>query len=649
MSTDKNILMNGGKSGRAMLRLLATAMMLLVCVTAVTAQDITEEWVKRNYTKREVMVPMRDGVRLFTSIYEPVNAAKPTPIIMSRTCYQAGPYGEGYSRSLWGKLANYARERYVIVFQDVRGKWMSEGEFVDVRPFIENKTSNKDIDEASDTYDTAEWLVNNVRTNGNIGVLGTSYPGFYTVMAGLSGHPAVKAVAPQAPVTDWWMGDDYHHHGVFMLTDMMNFLGQFFGRPRPVPTTRLSPMKPYYNDDEYSFYLRQKTLKNIGEIMGDSIRFWQDMKQHPNYDDWWKARDSRRHLHDVKPAVLVVGGLFDAEDCYGTFGVYKAIQKQSPETKLQFIMGPWFHGAWERDKGNHLGDIYFGANTSEYYLNDVEYSFFQYYLNGEGAEPDNANPVTMYVTGADKWTHYDVWPPKDAKEMSLYLNADGTLSETAPVASRSFAEYTSDPNHPVPYTDKINKSRQREYMTGDQRFASRRPDVLTFRSPVLTKDVTLAGEVTADLDVAISTTDADFVVKIIDEYPEDFKYSKEIEQKFNDGKPLTTIMGSYQMLVRAETMRGRYRNSFEEPEAFRPGQITKVRFDLPDISHCFKAGHRIVIQVQSSWFPLNDLNPQQFINMYEAEEKDFVKSDIKVYTQKNHASRIIVHQVETGD
>ena len=628
-----------------MKKTLATLCLMLITLS-LSAQDITREWVERNYTKREVMIPMRDGVKLFTAIYEPINAGKLTPIMMSRTPYQASPYGEGYSPTLWGKLRNYVREKYVIVLQDVRGRWMSEGDFVDVRPFIENKQSNQDIDEASDTYDTAEWLVNNVQCNGSIGVLGTSYPGFYTTMAGLSGHPAVKAVAPQAPVTDWWMGDDYHHHGVLMITDMLNFVGQYFGRPRPVPTKTQSRMAPFFLDDEYSFFLRKKTNKALTELMGDSIAFWKDLMAHPNYDAFWQARDPRPHLHDVKPAVLVVGGLFDAEDCYGTWGTYKSLKALSPQTQTQLIMGPWFHGAWERDRGNHLGDIYFGANTSEYYLNDVEFPFFQYYLNGVGPKPDLDNHIKMYITGADEWKQFDAWPPKNSKETKIYLHEGGKLSTQAPKQSKSFSAYTSDPDHPVPYTDEINRGKTREYMTHDQRFASRRPDVLTFYSEPMTEDLTFTGEITADLLVSISTTDADFVVKVIDEFPEDFSYPQSYAQRFNDGQPLTTLMGSYQMLVRGEVMRGRYRNSFEFPEAFKPGKITQVRFALPDIAHCFKKGHRMVVQIQSTWFPLNDLNPQQFIDITQADEKDFIKSDIRIYHDKAHPSSITMHQLD---
>jgi len=622
------------------------SVILLFITASIGAQDITREWVERNYTKREVMIPMRDGIKLFTAIYEPVNPGKLTPVMMTRTPYQASPYGEGFSSIIWGKLRNYAREKYVIVIQDVRGRWMSEGDFVNVRPYIENKQSNQDIDEASDTYDTAEWIVNNVKTNGNIGVLGTSYPGFYTTMAGLSGHPAVKAVAPQAPVTDWWMGDDYHHHGVLMITDMLNFTGQYFGRPRPVPTKTQTRMAPYFLDDEYSFFLRKKTNKALTELMGDSIAFWKDVMAHPNYDDFWKARDPRPHLQDVKPAVLVVGGVFDAEDCYGTWGTYKALKAQSPETQTQLIMGPWFHGAWERDKGNHLGDIYFGANTSEYYLNDVEFPFFQYYLNNEGPKPDLDNHIKIFITGTNEWKQFDTWPPRNSKEISVYLNEDDKISFTPPTKSNSYSEYTSDPDHPVPYTDEINRGKTREYMTHDQRFASRRPDVLTFYSEPLTEDFTLTGEIIADLQVAISTTDADFIVKVIDEFPEDFTYPQSYAQQFNNGQPLTKIMGSYQMLVRGEVMRGRYRNSFESPEAFKPGKITPVTFTLPDIAHCFKKGHRLVIQIQSTWFPLNDLNPQQFIDITTANEKDFIKSNIKIYHDRKHPSQITFHQLE---
>ena len=463
------------------------------------AQEINEQWVKDNYTKREVMIPMRDGIRLFTAIYEPVQTDVPTPIFITRTTYTAGPYGEGYNSFLWNKYRNLVKAKYVIVIQDVRGRWRSEGDFVNVRPFNAHKKGKKDIDEASDTYDTAEWLIKNVKSNGNIGVGGTSYPGFYTVMAALSGHPAIKAVVPQAPVTDWWMGDDYHHHGAFMLTDMFNFSPTYMDRPRPVPTDRFIPMKPFYLDDEYSFFMRHKTMKDLTRLAGDSILFWKDLMDHPDYDDWWKARDSRRSLYRVKPAVLVVGGFFDAEDCYGTLGVYKSLRRQSPETDLNFIMGPWFHGAWERDLGNHLGDILFGANTSKYYLDEIEFPFLQYYLNGIGEKPSSDKAVHIFFTGKNEWKDYPVWPVPSAQDYRIYLEKDGGLSTNVPSQHNSYSEYVSDPNHPVPYVSTFAHGRSASYMTADQRFASTRPDVLTFRTDILESDLTLAGEIHVDL------------------------------------------------------------------------------------------------------------------------------------------------------
>lgn len=612
------------------------------------AQEIDEQWVKDNYTKREVMIPMRDGKRLFTAIYEPVQTQKPTPIYITRTPYTASPYGEGYSSTLWTKFRNLTKAKYVIVIQDVRGRWKSEGDFVNVRPFNAHKKGKKDIDEASDTYDTAEWLIRNVKSNGNIGVGGTSYPGFYTVMAALSGHPAIKAVVPQAPVTDWWEGDDYHHHGAFMLTDIFNFSPTYMDRPRPVPTEHFIPMEPFYRDDDYSFFLRQKSMKNITRLVGDSIIFWNEVMDHPDYDDWWKARDARRSLYDVKPAVLVVGGFFDAEDCFGALGVYKSIYRQSPKTPLNFIMGPWFHGAWERDLGNHLGDILFGANTSNYYLDEIEFPFLQYYLNGVGEKPSSDKAVHIFFTGANEWRHYPVWPVSKDKNYQIFLRKDGKLSTSAPTKEEAFSEYVSDPQHPVPYIAVGTHGRQKEYMTADQRFASTRPDVLTFRTDVLDEDLTLGGEIHVNLNVSISTTDADFIVKVIDEFPEDFRYDEATYMEDNRAmlRNKGVLMGSYQMLVRGETMRGRYRNSFEHPEAFQPNEITNVSFDIPDIAHCFKKGHRLMIQIQSTWFPLTDINPQQFVNIYKCEEDDFVKSNIRIYHDEQHPSSISFQKLD---
>lgn len=601
------------------------------------AQEINETWIKENYTKREEMIPMRDGIHLYTAIYEPIHQKDPSPILITRTPYKASPYGKNMSSRLWSVWQNYAREKYIFVIQDVRGRWKSEGEYVNVRPFIANKKKKKDIDEASDVYDTAEWLLHHTRNNnGKIGIIGTSYPGFYSTMGALSKHPAIKAAVPQAPVTDWFMGDDYHHNGAFMLRDGFS-LAVYMNRPRPFPTEKSTPSKPYYKTDEYSFFLKAGALKNLTHLLGDSIAYWNDLMTHPNYDSWWQQRDTRRSCYNIQPAVLVVGGLFDAEDCYGAWELYKAIHKQSPDTDLQLIIGPWHHGAWEGNDGSYLGNVRFGTKTALYYQNEIEYPFLQYYLKGKGTPVSDSRKANVFFSGENQWKEFVSWPDKDAQKISYYLNEEGTLSTQVPDKTISYSEYVSDPAKPVPYTDKTTYARSKEYMTDDQRFAERRSDVLCFKTEVLKQPLTVGGEVEVELDVSMTTTDADFIVKVIDEFPEDFAYN---DQKDGKGSGYRYLMNGYQMLVRGDVMRGRYRNSFERPEAFIPKQPTKVRFTMPDIAHTFKEGHRLVVQIQSTWFPLIDRNPQQFVDIYTCEDTDFIKSTIQILHQKNNPSKI---------
>jgi uncharacterized protein len=604
-----------------------------------TAQD-NDKWIKDNYYKMERNVPMRDGVKLFTAIYMPKDSTKQHPILMVRTPYTVSPYGEKqFSQRLGSYWLNYLKKGYIIVQQDVRGKWMSEGEFVDVRPFNPNKKSNTDVDEASDTYDTIDWLLKNLYgNNGRVGVFGISYPGFYASMAALSGHPALKAVSPQAPVTDWFMGDDFHHNGAFCIMDGFNFY-KGFGIYRPQPTT-VSKGKPYQitDKDNYNFYLKTGPLKNFAKLMGDSIAFWKDLYAHPNYDAWWKARNVRNYFTNVQPAMLTVGGLFDAEDCFGAWNVYKAIETQSKNTNNRIVMGPWVHGGWAQADGSFLGNVRFGSNTSEWYQQHVEIPFFDYYLNPSDTAKNNVAEATIFYTGENKWHQLPQWPPANSTAKPVYLTPGNSLSwNMVTNAQPSFSEYVSDPAKPVPYTEDVHTQRTREYMCDDQRFAFRRPDVLSFETPVLENDLTLAGPVIANLRVSLSTTDADFVVKIIDVFPEDFKYDSEWK---GNGKPY--ILGGYQMLVRGEIMRGRFRNSFEKPEAFTPGKVETVKFALPDVAHTFKKGHKLMIQVQSSWFPLMDRNPQQFVNIYTADEKDFKKSTIRIYHDAKNPSAVIL-------
>jgi uncharacterized protein len=616
--------------------------LLFFFTTPTFSQTIDSIWVVNNYSKIETYIPMRDGVKLFTAIYLPKDSSSTHPILMNRTPYSCAPYGAtNYNPRLWEMhYREYCGEKYIMVYQDVRGRYMSEGEFVDVRPFNANKKGNE-TDEASDTYDTVDWLVKTLKTsNGHVGAFGISYPGFYATMAALSNHPALKAVSPQAPVTDWFMGDDFHHNGAFMLMDAFNFYSSF-GRPRPKPTTESAKGADYFTKDNYDFYLKTGTLSNFTKLyMGDSIKFWNDMMSHPNYDAWWKARNVRNFTKNVKPASLVVGGLFDAEDTYGAWRTYEAIEKGTANNNNKIVMGPWYHGGWSRSDGSKLGNVQFGSKTSKWYQENIEIPFFNYHLKGKGNIKGIAE-ATIFFTGENNWKKLTQWPPANAVNKEIYFVFGGGLSWDKPAAvpikekpaiKEIFTEYISDPGKPVPYAEGVHFKRTREYMTDDQRFASRRPDVISFETGELQNDVTLAGTVMADLFVSMSGTDADFIVKLIDVFPDNFSYSD------TD----TYIMNGYQMLVRGEVMRGKFRNSFERPEPFVPNKITKVQFALPDVAHTFKKGHKIMVQVQSSWFPLVDRNPQKFVDIYHAKERDFQKATIRIYHAAGIASKLIL-------
>jgi len=603
--------------------------------------DADSIYVMEHYTKTESSIPMRDGEKLYTAVYAPKDYKKEKhPILINRTPYSIAPYGSAFRPFWYTYWMNYLKEGYIIVLQDVRGRYMSEGEFEDVRPYIEHK-NKKETDEASDTYDTIDWLLKNVKgNNGKVGVFGISYPGFYSTEAALCGHPALKAVSPQAPVTDWFMGDDFHHNGAFMEMDAFNFYN-FFGKPRRKPTTINATEFTYPNKDNYKFYLDAGTLQNIARLIGDSVKFWKEIYDHPNYDDFWKSRNTRNYVDHIPghTATLVVGGLFDAEDCFGAWNLYKAIEKAKVNNN-KLVMGPWFHGGWSRSAGDYMGNVRFGSKTAEWYQQHIEIPYFDYYLLGKG-DINKIKEANIFFSGANEWRTFDTWPPKEVTNEPLYLKMDGSLSYIAPQTpdAKSYKQYTSDPTHPVPYTEDVHFKRTREYMTDDQRFASRRPDVLTYQTDTLTNDVTLAGPVIADLYTAISTTDADFVVKIIDVFPDNFTYDETIYGKGN-GKDYP--MGGYEMLVRGEVMRGRYRQSFTTPEAFIPNKVTEVKYKMPDVAHTFKKGHRIMVQIQSSWFPLVDRNPQQFVDIYTCTEADFIPSNVQIFSGREHASNIIL-------
>ena len=599
---------------------------LVICLCNVTAgaQNPDSTWFVNHYTKKEIYISMRDGVKLFTSFYIPKDSTEKHPFLITRTPYSCAPYGENKYTAVWNtyKMA-YAREGYIFVLQDVRGRYMSEGVFEDVRPFNKNK-KGKEFDEASDTYDAVDWMVKNIAgNNGNAGVFGTSYPGFYSTEAALSGHPAIKAVSPQAPVTDWFIGDDFHHNGAFFQMDAFGFY-PVFGKPHPRPTQNYGSGFTSDVKDNYKFFLQTGTLKNMSQMIGDSIKFWHQMMEHPNYDAWWQARNARVGLYNVKPAMLWVGGVFDAEDCWGAWNAFKATQKQSPQTNNKIVMGPWYHGQWSRE-GSYLGNVKFESNTSDYFQKNIEIPFFQYYLKGKGSV-NEIEKATIFFTGENKWRTFDSWPAKNINPTKIFIAANEKLSfEQRPAAGPAFYEYISDPAKPVPYTEDVHDDRTREYMTDDQRFAARRPDVLSFEMDVA-DDLTLAGPIVANLLTSISTTDADFVVKLIDVFPDNFMYPAG-----SIGSSQNYPMGGYQMLVRGEIMRGKFRNSFSVPEPFVPNKPTRVSFELPDVAHTFKKGHKLMIQIQSSWFPLADRNPQKFTNIYKANASDFQKATIRIY------------------
>ena len=625
---------------------------------------VTEAYVKENYNKREVMIQMRDGVKLFTCIYEPKNMSLKSPILLNRTCYGVTPYGaDKFMRLHSPTWSEYVRNGYILVFQDVRGKNKSEGVFEDLRPFIVDKMKKSDLDEASDTYDTAEWLLKNTNTNGNIGVFGISYPGFYSTMAALSAHPAIKAVSPQAPVTEWFRGDDAHYNGALFYYDMFSF-GYWFEylnvadyyEGKISGEKAVNPADIVRNDG-YTDFLSMGSIPNFTRILGDSCTMWNNIVAHPDLDEWWERRNVSYYCQNIKPAVMVVGGLFDAENCYGAFITYKAMKRQSPDAEIYLVEGPWSHGSWSRGGKIYMGDIYFGDSVSVgYYIKNIEYPFFAYYLEGKGEKP--SAEVRVFHTGENAWKEYlNGWPAVD-KLTPFYLNSKGTISAEPEYASVP-TKYVSDPSRPVPFMEGQLKSRPIEYMLADQRFASTRPDVAVFTTPVLESPLSLAGEIVAELEVSIDATDADFVVKLIDVFPDGYEYPDSVKRKM----PRTNVpMGGYQMLVRGEVMRGKYRNSlaidsvafntteskkikkhnfsFIPPQPFVPNEPTKVKFRLTDVAHTFMPGHRMMIQIQSTWVPLVDRNPQTFCNIYECADDDYRPCTVTIHHSEEHPSRI---------
>ncbi len=589
------------------------------------------EYLLAHYTKYEHRISMRDGVRLFTAVYVPKDASQTYPFLLMRTPYTVSPYGADNYLQLPSNLEKFYREGFIFVHQDVRGRIKSEGEFVNVRPHLPVKRGPKDVDESTDTYDTIDWLLKNVPgNNGKAGIWGISYPGFYAAMAAIDAHPALKAASPQAPVGDWFLGDDWRHNGALFLAHTFNFFVSF-GRPwiepgRPAPALRFDPG----TSDGYDFFLRQGPLRNIDvSLFGTQAGFWKELMEHDRYDAFWQARNLRPHLKDIRPAMMPVGGWFDAEDLLGPLAVYHATESQSPRANNLLVMGPWSHGGWMGD-GDRLGNVRFASKTGEFFRDKIMLPFFLHHLKGK--DDPKLPEAYVFETGRNQWRRHEAWPPKEALERTLYLRAGGKLSFEPPAEddARAFDEYVSDPARPVPFTDETTPGMTYNYMTSDQRFASRRTDVAVYESEVLDADVTLAGPIECSLNVSTSGTDSDWVVKLIDVYPGGFPDPSP--------NPTGVRMGGYQQLVRGEPFRGRFRNSFEKPEAFQPGRVTKVAFVMPDIYHTFRHGHRLMIHVQSSWFPLVDRNPQKFVPIHRATEADFQKATQRVYRSRQQPS-----------
>jgi putative CocE/NonD family hydrolase len=590
-----------------------------------------QQFVKDNYTKREVMIPMRDGAKLFTAIYEPKDNSQVYPILMERTPYSCSPYGEDKFPGRLGPNSDLMNEKYIFVYQDVRGRYKSEGNFLEMTPAIDNKKSNKDVDESSDTYDAIEWLLKNTHNNGNVGLYGISYPGFYASASLHDAHPAIKAVSPQAPVTDEFIGDDCNHNGAYYLLDNFDFYSYFDGE-RNEDGDGYKPLFNARHSDAYRFFLQMGTLKNAnGPQYFDGKGIWGQTLQHDTYDSFWQSRNIRSHLKNIKPAVLIVGGWFDAEDMFGAMRTYEAIEKQSPKNNDRIILGPWTHGAWAGRSWTKFGSYDFGSNLNDYFQN-IQTKFFNYYLKGKG--DFNLPEATVFETGSNQWKEYPTWPPTNATNTAFYFEDQGKLVKEKPKQSINFNEYVSDPNKPVPYTNGVYAGRNNEYLVEDQRFAEKYPEVVTFKSDVLSSEVNVTGRLKANLFVSTTGTDADFIVKLIDVLP--------ANEPNPDPNPGNFQMGGFERMVRAEVFRGKFRNSYEKPEPFTPGKIEKISFDLNEIAHVFKKGHRIMVQVQSTWFPIIDRNPQKFMKIPEANESDFQKATIRIYHDVLHPSNIVL-------
>ena len=615
----------------------------LAVVAGVSGQSPSSEQtsVRERYTKYEYRVPMRDGARLFTIVYAPKDRSRQYPFLLTRTPYSIAPYGVDNYRTTLGPAPIFEQEGFIFVYQDARGRNMSEGTFEQVRPHVPVKRGPQDIDESTDTWDTIDWLLKNIPNhNGRAGMIGISQPGFHVAAGMIDAHPALKAVSPQAPTADYYLGDDVYHNGAFMLAANFSFYGSF--QPRNGPPRLPAARQPSEIDmaDGYKFFLQLGPLVDANRRYFDGkAAYWQEIVEHPNYDQFWQKRSLWKFMNNIKPAVLNVGGWFDPEDPIGPFHIYRAVEKNNPQTTNMIVMGPWCHGCWSRGDGDRLGNLNFGVKTAAVFREQILFPFFMNHLKDKKAEIPEA---WMFLTGINEWRRHEAWPPRNTRPLDLHLNAGGKVSTTPPNMSGAsyFDEYISDPARPVPYLGYVAEGMTGDYMTEDQRFAARRPDVLVYESEPLEADMTIAGPIRVNINVSTSGTDSDFVVKLIDVYPDN--YPTPPAESGRPIRPDAIHMGGYQQMVRGEPFRAKFRHGFESPNPMVPGEPTRIAFEMPDVYHTFRPGHKIMIHVQSSWFPLTDRNPQKFVEIPRARPEDYQKATQRVYRSKDLPSFLTV-------